>query len=224
MDPARTDPRVEFVGLEALLPARGRNLVVAAGHFGCFDLLALAATRCGGRTLATTYRGQRIRGLEVVLQELRGLTGVRFFERRGGVAALAALLKGGDVVLGLFVDQHAGTRGAWLPFLGRECSCSTAPAVLALRHDADLAIAICHRTGPARWRVELGPAIPTHGPDATPREVEAMTLDVNRAFEVAIRRDPANWFWVHRRWKPRPEPGPSDPERAVSGPQREAGA
>ena len=29
--------------------------------------------------------------------------------------------------------------------------------------------------------------------------------DVNRAFEAAILRDPANWFWVHRRWKaPRP--------------------
>jgi hypothetical protein len=27
-------------------------------------------------------------------------------------------------------------------------------------------------------------------------------LDVNRAFEDAIRRDPANWFWVHKRWKP----------------------
>jgi len=26
-------------------------------------------------------------------------------------------------------------------------------------------------------------------------------LEVNRAFEAAVRRDPANWFWVHRRWK-----------------------
>ena len=25
--------------------------------------------------------------------------------------------------------------------------------------------------------------------------------DVNAAFEAAIRRDPANWFWVHNRWK-----------------------
>jgi len=26
-------------------------------------------------------------------------------------------------------------------------------------------------------------------------------VDVNRAFEAAVRCDPANWFWVHRRWK-----------------------
>jgi KDO2-lipid IV(A) lauroyltransferase len=29
-------------------------------------------------------------------------------------------------------------------------------------------------------------------------------LDVNRTFEQAVRRDPANWFWVHNRWKPSP--------------------
>jgi len=29
-------------------------------------------------------------------------------------------------------------------------------------------------------------------------------LEVNQAFETAIRRDPANWFWVHKRWKPNP--------------------
>jgi lauroyl/myristoyl acyltransferase len=25
--------------------------------------------------------------------------------------------------------------------------------------------------------------------------------EVNLALEAAVRRDPANWFWVHRRWK-----------------------
>ena len=28
------------------------------------------------------------------------------------------------------------------------------------------------------------------------------TAEINQAFEVAVRRDPANWFWVHKRWKP----------------------
>jgi lauroyl/myristoyl acyltransferase len=26
-------------------------------------------------------------------------------------------------------------------------------------------------------------------------------VEVNAAYERAIRRDPANWFWPHRRWK-----------------------
>jgi len=45
--------------------------------------------------------------------------------------------------------------------------------------------------------------------------------DVNHAFELAVKRDPANWFWVHNRWKPirpfkrkvnRPEPAKVEDE------------
>ena len=34
---------------------------------------------------------------------------------------------------------------------------------------------------------------------------EAITRDIITAQEDYIRRDPANWFWVHNRWKPHPK-------------------
>ena len=46
------------------------------------------------------------------------------------------------------------------------------------------------------------PEIPTRETGG-PRPVHAIMRDVNRAFEAAVRRDPANWFWVHDRWKDR---------------------
>jgi hypothetical protein len=48
----------------------------------------------------------------------------------------------------------------------------------------------------------VGDEIPTLE-DGQPRAIAAIMNDVNRAFEIATRRDPANWFWVHNRWKPR---------------------
>jgi hypothetical protein len=56
-------------------------------------------------------------------------------------------------------------------------------------------------------------------------------LDVNRAFEAAVRRDPANWFWVHNRWKARKrwiedgsqEPGARSQEIGVGGQETEGG-
>jgi lauroyl/myristoyl acyltransferase len=56
------------------------------------------------------------------------------------------------------------------------------------------------RTGLGRWRIEVGEQIPTHDKGIA-RSSAAITLDINRAFEAAVRRDPANWFWVHNRWK-----------------------
>ena len=84
--------------------------------------------------------------------------------------------------------------------MGRLCSSSTAPAIFALRYYCPLHPATCYRTGLARWRIEIGEEIPTHD-GATRRSVDAVALDMNRAFEAAVRRDPANWFWVHNRWK-----------------------
>ena len=49
-----------------------------------------------------------------------------------------------------------------------------------------------------------------------PRPTEEIAADVNRAFEAIIRRDPANWFWVHNRWKPGKWRG-SKPEAARGG-------
>jgi lauroyl/myristoyl acyltransferase len=103
-------------------------------------------------------------------------------------------------MLGLFVDQHAGDGGLRLPFLGHDCSTSAAPAVFALRYRCALYTGICYRVDLARWRVEAGSEIPTRE-NGVARSIEAIMTDVNRAFEIAVRRDPANWFWVHNRWK-----------------------
>jgi KDO2-lipid IV(A) lauroyltransferase len=106
------------------------------------------------------------------------------------------------MLLGLLADQHAGAGGVWIPFLGRDCSTSIAPAVFALRYDCPLFTAVCYRIGLAQWSIEVGAEIATRE-NGRPRPVQAIMRDVNRAFEAAIRRDPANWFWVHDRWKDR---------------------
>jgi KDO2-lipid IV(A) lauroyltransferase len=105
------------------------------------------------------------------------------------------------VILGLLADQHAGDHGLRVPFFGRECSTSAAPAVFARRYDCRLYVAVCYRVALAKWRIELIRQIPVQE-DGRDRKTVDIARDMNEAFEGAIRRDPANWFWVHNRWKP----------------------
>jgi KDO2-lipid IV(A) lauroyltransferase len=60
--------------------------------------------------------------------------------------------------------------------------------------------AICYRVGLAQWRLEIGDEIPIRE-RGHPRSLIDIMRDVHLAFEAAIQRDPANWFWVHNRWK-----------------------
>jgi len=177
------------------------NCVMAIGHFGNFELYARCAGFAPGFQFATTYRALRQPALDRLVQSLREKSGCLYFERRTEGGALRTALRKGGIVLGLLADQHAGDKGLRLPFFGHDCSTSPAPALLALRYGCRIFPAICYRTALARWRIDVGDEIPTHI-NGEPRSTDSIMLEINRAFEVAIRRDPVNWFWVHKRWKP----------------------
>ena len=197
---------LEVAGSEKFLPPPQvqppPSRVVAIGHFGNFELFASAFRSAPGYRFATTYRALRQPALNRLMQDLREQSGCTFFERRSEGDALRASMGRGGLLIGFLADQHAGRSGVWAPFFGRPCSTTPAPAVMALRYRCPLFTAICYRTGLARWRIELGDEIPTRI-DGRRRSVADITGDINRAFETAIRRDPANWFWVHDRWKQR---------------------
>ncbi|MGB0581676.1 MAG: lysophospholipid acyltransferase family protein [Limisphaerales bacterium] len=188
------------VHVDRYLDNETRSWVAAVGHFGNFELYARSHLFIPDIHSATTYRGLRQPALDKLLLHLRRQSGGDFFERRKEGSLLKERMRDGKVILGLLADQHAGNRGEWLPFLGRECSTSAAPAVFALRYDCPLHTAICYRVGLARWEIEFGEEIPTKS-DGKPRPITEICRDMNAALEEAIRRDPANWFWVHRRWK-----------------------
>ena len=196
---------VQAAGVEKLHAAAPgetpASCVIAIGHFGNFELYARCASFAPGYQFATTYRALRQPALNRLLQSLREKSGCLYFERRTDAGALKTVMSRGGTALGLLADQHAGDHGLRLPFLGRDCSTSAAPAVLALRYHCPVFTAICYRVSPGRWRVEVGDEIATHE-GGRPRSSEAIMRDVNRALEIGVRRDPANWFWVHKRWKP----------------------
>jgi KDO2-lipid IV(A) lauroyltransferase len=195
-------PHVEFVGVERL-PAKIAdaplaNVVVAIGHFGNFELYARFHDVRPEYQCATTYRGLKQASFNRLLLALRNQSGCLYFERRADGPLLRSAMNQGGIILGLLADQSS--KGLRAPFLGHDCNTGLAPAVLALRYNADLYTGFCYRTALARWRIELGDLIPTHE-GGKPRSSDDIMRDVNRAFETAVRRDPANWFWVHRRWK-----------------------
>ncbi len=198
-------PHVDFTGVTKVMRGvAGQNpasMVVAIGHFGNFEIYARFAQYMPVIRCATTYRGLSQPSLSRLMQSLREISGCAFFERRTEAAALRAWMKPQGRLLGLLADQHAGVGGVRVPFFGHECSATASPAVFALRYDCTLHTGICYRVGLAQWRIELGDEIPTRE-GGRAREIVAITRDVNAALEHAVRRDPANWFWVHNRWKP----------------------
>lgn len=196
---------VEVVGAENFKLDPGakkpRNRIVVIGHFGNFELYARVGSWAGLENSATTYRALKNRGANRVLESLRHRSDTLFFERKKDVSRMKNRLREGGLTLGLLSDHYGGGGGMASRFMGHEASSTAAPVVLAMRYDADMHPAICYRIGLAKWRIEVGKEISLRN-EAGSRPVEEVTQEIQDILSKAVRKDPANWFWVHKRWRP----------------------
>ena len=191
-------------GMEVIRAAldRGKGVVLIISHIGNWELFAQLCQFLPEYQWGTVYQPLGNRFIEGHIQRMRSK--VQLFNRKNGFNAPTAFLRAGGA-LGVLVDQHAGDGGVWTPFFGRLASTSPLAALLALRTEAELVPLAVHTDGPARWRVVISTPVPRVDEAGAPIEAEALTARINQVLERQINRTPADWFWVHNRWKtPRP--------------------
>lgn len=172
----------------------GRGVVLAISHMGSWELYAQAAFQRPETRFGTVYQALRNRHLDELINRDRR-KGVETFDRKEGFQAAIALLRrpGSTAVL---VDQSAGNGGIWMPFFNRLCSNSPLAAALAIRTNSAVVPAAIFTSGFARWRIVYEEEIPYDR-----KNPEQLTADINAVLERQIRQSPADWFWVHNRWK-----------------------
>jgi heptosyltransferase-2 len=185
--------------------ARGKGVVLVISHIGNWELFAQLCQFLPAYRWSTVYQPLGNRFIEAHVQRTRTRHGVVLFSRKSGFNGPTAFLRAGGAV-GVLVDQHAGDGGVWTPFFGRLASTSNLAALLALRTGATLVPLAVHTVGLRHWRVVISAPIPAADPAGAPLEVSRLTAEINQVLEKQIAAGPADWFWVHNRWKtPRPK-------------------
>jgi KDO2-lipid IV(A) lauroyltransferase len=187
--------------------ARGKGMVFVTGHLGSWELLARRIARAGIPNAVIAKAGGDPRLNEVVAR----------FRARGGVAtlwrespdtgrAIIRTFRQGKA-LGLLIDQDTKVQGVFVPFFGREAWTPRAAADLALRFGAPVVVGSIHRKGPRPadgHRLEVTEIPFATDPPDREAEVTRLTAACTAVLEDAIRRHPAEWVWMHERWKTRP--------------------
>jgi lipopolysaccharide heptosyltransferase II len=173
----------------------GRGTVAALSHFGNWELNAQTAEFMKPRHTGCIYQALRNKQMDDLVNSDRRSRGVATFDRKKEMQGAVTLLKEGGIV-GILTDQHAGNAGIWMPLFGKLASTSPLAASLAQRTGSYLAQMSVRTVGIARWVIHTSSPIPTEG-----RDVAEITMDLNRLLEQEVRDSPADWFWVHNRWK-----------------------
>ena len=185
--------------------AAGRGVIVAAPHYGNWELLnQWLASRT---PLAILYRPPESKIGEAFLNLVRADAPDRVTQIRAegpAVRQLWKLLNAGGVT-GILPDQQpkAGD-GEFAPFFGVPALTMTLLGRLAGRTGATVLFAYCERidthTGAPGFALRIEPA-PAQIGDA---DLVAATTALNAAVERIARRDPAQYQWTYKRYTLRP--------------------
>lgn len=191
------DIPLEGPGAEMLRAAQrdGRPVVLVTGHFGNYDV-ARAALIGRGYRVGGLYKPARNPLFNRHYVAAMSRIGTPMFPRgTKGLGEMVRFLKSGGMV-GMVIDQHM-RHGLPLQFFGHTAMTATSAADLALKYGALLVpIYGIRQENGLDFRILVEAPIP-------PTNAEAMTQALNDSLEALVRRHMDQWFWIHRRWKPK---------------------
>jgi Kdo2-lipid IVA lauroyltransferase/acyltransferase len=181
----------------------GRPVLLVTGHFGNWEMTSYVMGLLGFRAYAVA-RPLDNRYLDDFLRRFREKTGQKLLAKHGDFDKMQSILDQGGL-LGALADQDAGRRGPFVDFFGRPASTHKALALLALEHNVPILVfGACKVGEPIRYRLLIDHLILPEDYRNHPNPVLAITQRFTTALEQIIRTAPAQYFWLHRRWKHQP--------------------
>ena len=188
--------------LDAAL-AHGAGAILFTGHFGNWELLG-AVIAASGYPLYVTDTNHSNELSHEIISSLRTRQGMKIIAPSEPFSRVASVLSGNNFVAYL-ADQDARRHGIFVDFFGRPASTVRGPALFCVRKGCPIVPTFLIRQGRDRHRAvfekPLWPDPHLKGSEA----IEDLTQRFTTLLETYVREYPGHYFWMHRRWKTRPE-------------------
>lgn len=182
----------------------GKGLLMLTGHYGCFEIIGYALGLFGFN-IYSIARPLDNRFINDYLYSVRQRKGQKIIDKKGAADLMEDLAKQG-ATLCFIADQDAGRKGVFVDFFGRKASCYKSIGLLAIQFNRPIVIGVCRQVpGEFSFEIEAGRIIePAEWADKDD-PLQWITQEYNSELERLIRKDPTQYWWVHRRWKTRPK-------------------
>ncbi len=179
--------------------ASGRPIMFMTAHFGNWEMSSIIGAFLGHPIVALARAQEKFPRLYHLLVSYRESKGCRVVHKGSAMRQLIRALERRESV-GIVGDQ-ASRQGVPVNFFGRPALFATGPYELAARNRAMIIPAFLYRVRGPSHRLVLEP--PFDCPAERPSD-EAVRCGVERFAAILARHiehDPAQWLWVHKRWK-----------------------
>jgi len=183
---------------------KGHGVITPSAHFGCWELLATYLMRYapGGAAVARPLDNPK---LDHLVNRIRSVGTGLFIPKRDVLKQGIRILKKNGI-LGIIMDQNFAPGGVFVPFFGRLAATTPIVPILARRTGAAVVPVYCEWQG-RKTIIHVEPPIVLSTKADSDEAVAEDTVRISEVMERWVRRDPANWLWLHNRWKRQPEDG-----------------
>lgn len=193
---------VKIIGLEKIQQAEGKTGgLIHIGHFTNWEAFGLASSVYG---MDKAVLAQRVDNpyIDEETNRLRNIFGGRTFysnhEDQPFFACMRWLKR--KRLLGILIDQNAGSSEIWVPFMGRTAAFSPITALLAIKMQVPVFPVKVHRNAEGQLTCEIQDPL-TPPTEYTPQMTREFTKQLAEFYEECLRENPSSWLWAHNRWK-----------------------
>jgi KDO2-lipid IV(A) lauroyltransferase len=186
----------------------GKGVVLAAGHFGNWELLGsyLAAR---GVKIDVIVRSMANPQFDRYLNATREKIGMTVVYDRDAVRKTPRSLREGRVVAFVADQGVLGLASTFVPFFGRPAKTPRGAAVFALRFNAAVVFAVAVRQPNGLYHVSVEPVEIASSGDRD-ADIDRIVERYTGILESWVRRYPEQYFWHHRRWRRQPPDTPPE--------------
>ena len=200
--------------VELVTSSSGKGCLIATGHLGSFELLG-HSIGLFGYPLSAIARRFRAPHLDRWWTSLREARGNSIIDRRGAFKAMVADISAGRSVAVLFDQNVTHNVAVWPSWFGVPAATTKALALAALKTEAPLVVASMRYRGDDYYSIEASecPCDDIYRDEtlSSDEKVLRITQRLSDLYCAMIREFPEGWFWLHRRWKSRPDEGERNP-------------
>jgi len=192
--------RMKFRNIEVVdqFKEEGKNLVLAGGHYGNWELFALAISKASAYTPLALYTPMANQFFNQKFLETRGKYGLALLSIKEIRSKLEDIINQQYMVIfGADQSPRKSQKAYWTNFLNQETGVQFGSEKFAKEFKAAVVFANIYKVKRGFYEVEYTLICR----DAEEMEYGYITEMHTKLLEKVIKKQPEYWLWSHKRWK-----------------------
>ena len=182
--------------------AGGKGGLVISGHFGNWEIMGAAASMLGyGVTYIVATQSNKL--VDKMMDDVRRHHGIEIWKRHQAPRGVLKSIKNNRFIA-IMIDQDARKDSIFVDFFGKPAATHRGPAVFHLKTGSPLVISSCIRQKGAHYLIRFEECnLPDFSGVRDELNKKVMAF-LTKKLEDQIRKNPEQYFWMHKRWKTQP--------------------